>query len=1267
MADGQVVFEISADGKKAYAAIEDVTKALKKAGKNWESTAQESAESMGDKLASAFKKISVAAVAMKVGKSLLDLGKDALQAASDLQEVQNVVDVTFGDGASKIEAWAKAASDSFGLTELQAKRFTSTMGAMLKSSGLAGDQIIEMSTDLAGLAADMASFYNLDFDTAFQKIRSGIAGETEPLKQLGINLSVANLEAFALQQGLQKSFAEMSSGEKTLLRYQYMMQATADAQGDFARTADESFANMSRKLQTNLASIETSIGKLLINPVQEATGFISDLLASLLPEERQTTVLDEIAGIDLKTDAKIQQIQQVAAQAGELLTQLETINSTSTLSTESDVFKYIQALTGDIGDLGSALTDGSGIPADLKTITDGLNPDVSTKNVTDAVAAITGGVSALDGAMEEGSGIPADLKGITDGLNPAVETGNVTGAIEAITSGIDDLDKKATTTPLPKDLKDLAGELNPKVEGDFAESIITISNGVATLEQRFGNADKIKTNVGKVASAMGELPSDTSKGDALQSVADAANDLNTLTSSAGENLGSVADGANKLQAGKALVWRAMYNVLKDIDGLSGIFNSSAAGNVGALATALSAEAPAADKAAAWETFLDALGSNAGAIKALTGKDAEGAAEWLTAISNALGAAKVDPSNVNAWNDLLGIFASGLSEENKGKFTSELITGLYAMGSQSEYAQGALAALGFSTEEIDTQQKLWLATCKRLVETIPGLSSIINAETGEIQGGTAAVNDYIKAWQEGQTKLALTQASAQKRSAIDAKFAQLPEYELNARIAEKRARDYARTYWDALDKYGISQGSFEWNLPSGRTPKRAEIAHAAKTAGSGKKLDDEFYEIVQQFYELRNAAKEARATVTEQTTAYNEAIAAWEEGQKLIEDMPDGLSGAANAMDGFGESVDMSAEEVEELRGKLTEAADALQAVADYQESVRNETAQAVRSVVNGFNDIVTPATKARSEVESLKDQIEKLNKEGKDTDGLKKQKDAMQDAIPSAQKMQKALESQLEYMRNYKRELIAAQENGVSESILAMLSDGSQESFDYLYALNHKASGAWESTDDAEYVARIKKLNETYEQVQKESESFTSTLTRQKLTVDETFDELVKNAEDKVAALDMSGEASMKVTATMDAIIAALGSKRESVAAEVDAIMAQLGRLTTTQWWGAGISRGFFGTLFKRYSNANGTDYVPYDGYLAVLHQGERIQTAAEADLARRYSYQQPSFDYAAMGGAIGANIGRGNVYLDGKTVGQVISTRQANSYRALERSGWQG
>ena len=195
------------------------------------------------------KKLAAGFSAVKVGKALLDIGKDAIAAASDLQEVQNVVDATFGSNANKIDTWAKNAGTQFGLTETQAKKFSSTMGAMLKSSGVAGDKIVDVSTDLAGLAADMASFYNLDFDTAFQKIRSGISGETEPLKQLGINMSVANLEAYALTQGITKAFDKMSQSEQTALRYQYIMQATADAQGDFARTSD-SFANSQRRMAT---------------------------------------------------------------------------------------------------------------------------------------------------------------------------------------------------------------------------------------------------------------------------------------------------------------------------------------------------------------------------------------------------------------------------------------------------------------------------------------------------------------------------------------------------------------------------------------------------------------------------------------------------------------------------------------------------------------------------------------------------------------------------------------------------------------------------------------------------------------------------------------------------------------------------------------------------------------------------------------------------------------------------------------------------------
>ena len=324
MPDGRVEFEITADGRKAYASIESITEELRKSGVKWEKNAKTATDSIGASFEGTLKKIVAGFSAAKIGQMLLNIGKDAIQAASDLQEVQNVVDVTFGDaGAQKIEKWAKAAGDQFGLTETQAKKFTSTLGAMMKSAGMTGDEIVDISTDLSGLAADMASFYNLDFDTAFQKIRSGISGETEPLKQLGINMSEANLNAFALQQGLQKTFAEMTQGEKTILRYQYLMQATSDAQGDFARTSD-GFANATRKLETNIESLKAKLGEVLLPVVNEVIGGINTMLDTLT-KTHSKTVLDEFAEIDLKTQEKIDNIKATSEKARTLTDVLDGI------------------------------------------------------------------------------------------------------------------------------------------------------------------------------------------------------------------------------------------------------------------------------------------------------------------------------------------------------------------------------------------------------------------------------------------------------------------------------------------------------------------------------------------------------------------------------------------------------------------------------------------------------------------------------------------------------------------------------------------------------------------------------------------------------------------------------------------------------------------------------------------------------------------------------------------------------------------------------
>ena len=202
------------------------------------------------------------------GLGLAAAAKQSIELASDLVEVQNVVDETFGTGAKQINAWSKTALNSFGLSTLQAKQFTGYLGAMMKSSGITGNSLIKMSENLSGLAGDIASFDNLPIEDAFEKIRSGISGETEPLKQLGINMDVTNLSHYALAKGIKTSWNEMSQAQQTMLRYQYLMSVTKDKQGDFTRTQN-TFANQVRLAKVNLQQLGASIGTYALPPLNK--------------------------------------------------------------------------------------------------------------------------------------------------------------------------------------------------------------------------------------------------------------------------------------------------------------------------------------------------------------------------------------------------------------------------------------------------------------------------------------------------------------------------------------------------------------------------------------------------------------------------------------------------------------------------------------------------------------------------------------------------------------------------------------------------------------------------------------------------------------------------------------------------------------------------------------------------------------------------------------------------------------------------------------
>ena len=889
MADGRVVFEVVGDDKDINKTIKGITQNIEKESKKWDASVDESTGNMESSFSAFLKGVAKGFVAAGIGKMLIGLGKDAIAAASDLEEVQNVVDVTFGDSAGKIEAWAKSAGKQYGLTETAAKRYTSTIGAMLKSQGMADDEIVQTSTDLAGLAADMASFYNLDFETAFQKIRSGISGETEPLKQLGINMSVAALEAFAMEKGITKSFSAMSQGEQTALRYQYIMQATADAQGDFARTAD-GFANASRRIETAMDTIKTKGGGLLMEVVAPLVSGLADFL-NLVTDEGMTTALDDFAAIDASTGAKVSNIQKTAADAGYLTEELEKLAQKANL-------------TGD------------------------------------------------------------------------------------------------------------------------------------------------------------------------------------------------------------------------------------------------------------------------------------------------------------------------------------------------------------------EQSYWLETCKRLVQTIPGLNAIINTETGEVKGGTDAVREYVKAWEEGQTKLAMMRAVEQKQSALDQRFADLPGLQLDMAVAEKRVRDQKKYIDDLFGEYGAvwENGELQMEKSAGRL-----LDIYADDSETYYAKSAQFQEAAKQYNRLTKAAGDASEAYNTQKDAYYEAAEALKEAEQVVKEMPGDTKAAAEATGAWAEETQKAG------RAAVDATKEALTALADYVQGVRDATRQTVDSVVKGFETISRPTTDLMEKRSKLIQQQNELNRSTKDGEQkyqeLQKQIDALNDSMDkySTNGMQDALQSQLAFMDEYIKNLEKAQQMGLSNELLASLSDGSGESAEYLAGLVSNPEQA-------------KAVDALYQQVQEKKGEFTDALTEQKLSVDETYDAMVAKAQESVDSLNMGQSAADSMGQTVEGLARGIADHVPDVAEAVDAVLKELNRLNG---YGISFSVGpmesviggeMLNSMFQLPKHETGLDYVPFDGYLASLHEGESILTAEENRIWQRFKNGAPQgMDYDALGATMRDNVkAGGNVYLDGRVVGSVISDAQGKSYRSLQRSGWQ-
>ena len=238
------------------------------------------AKSQTSGLTSMFKKVGIAAAAAFSVKAVVGFSKQCIQLGSDLAEVQNVVDSTFGSMSETVNQWAKDAMTSYGLSEKVAKEYVGQLGAMSKAFGNSNEEAYKQATALAALTGDVASFYNLSTDEAFTKLKAVYTGETEALKSLGVVMTQAALDEFAMAQGYGKTTKAMSEQEKVALRLAFVQDRLATASGDFARTSD-GWANQSRVLALRFDAIKASIGQGLIAALRPALVWLNKLMVYL--------------------------------------------------------------------------------------------------------------------------------------------------------------------------------------------------------------------------------------------------------------------------------------------------------------------------------------------------------------------------------------------------------------------------------------------------------------------------------------------------------------------------------------------------------------------------------------------------------------------------------------------------------------------------------------------------------------------------------------------------------------------------------------------------------------------------------------------------------------------------------------------------------------------------------------------------------------------------------------------------------------------------
>ncbi len=277
------------------------------------------------------------------------LGGSFIQAASDAQEARSAFDFLFAENAAKVRAWSRTVARAMNRGS-QAIQDQAMSFQQLFSQVTENDAAVKLSHDFAMLAQDLASFYNVAESDALAKLRSGLSGEAEPMRDFGVFLNAAAVEAKALELGLQALNGEFTDQQKVIARAAVIMEQTAAAQGDAARTAG-SYANQLTGLQGQWQDLRIALGELILptalKVVQALRGLVETILA--LPKSTQGVII-VLAGLAAALGPILLIVGQVVLGLGFLSTGLASL-----MASGGALMPVIAGLAGAFGGVATAM------------------------------------------------------------------------------------------------------------------------------------------------------------------------------------------------------------------------------------------------------------------------------------------------------------------------------------------------------------------------------------------------------------------------------------------------------------------------------------------------------------------------------------------------------------------------------------------------------------------------------------------------------------------------------------------------------------------------------------------------------------------------------------------------------------------------------------------------------------------------------------------------------------------------------------------------